>query len=65
MICAAIEKAGSTDRAAVRDAMLQLTDYEGAITTYNCSRRGNCGLGGLIVQVQDQTPTIIKEITTE
>ena len=65
VICAAIEKAGSTDRAAVRDAMLQLTDYEGAITTYNCSRRGNCGLGGLIVQVQDQTPTIIKEITTE
>ena len=49
---------------AVRDAMLELTDYEGAITTYDCSRRGNCGLGGLIVQVQDQVPTIIKEITT-
>ena len=64
VICEAIKNAGTTDRAAVRDAMLELTDYEGAITTYDCSRRGNCGLGGLIVQVQDQVPTIIKEITT-
>ena len=64
VICEAIKNAGTTDRAAVRDAMLELTDYEGAITTYDCSRRGNCGLGGLIVQVQNQVPTIIKEITT-
>ena len=64
VICEAIKNAGTTDRAAVRDAMLELTNYEGAITTYDCSRRGNCGLGGLIVQVQDQVPTIIKEITT-
>ena len=62
VICEAIKTAGSTDRTAVRDAMLTLTDYQGAITTYDCSRRGNCGLGGLIVQVQDQVPTIIEEI---
>ncbi len=65
VICAAIEAAGSTDRAAVRDALLTLTNYEGAITTYNCSTRGNCGTGGLIVQVQDLEPTIIEEIVTE
>lgn len=65
VICAAIEAAGTTDRAAVRDAMLGLTSYEGAITTYDCSKRGNCGKGGLIVQVQDLVPTVLEEITTE
>ena len=65
IICQAIENAGSTDRAAVRDAMLELTDYQGAITTYDCSLRGNCGKGGLVVQVQDLVPTIIEEIVTE
>lgn len=65
VICEAIEIAGSTDRTAVRDAMLTMTDYEGAITTYDCSLRGNCGRGGLIVQVQDLEPTVVKEITTE
>ena len=64
VLCAAIEKAGSTDRTAVRDALLTMTNYEGAITTYNCSTRGNCGTGGLIVQVQDMEPTIVEEIVT-
>lgn len=64
VICEAIEKAGSEDRTAVRDAMLTMTDYEGAITTYDCSLRGNCGRGGLIVQVQDLVPTVLQEITT-
>ena len=62
VICAAIEAAGTTDRAAVRDSMLTLTNYEGAITSYDCSRRGNCGKGGLIVQVQDLVPTVLQEI---
>ena len=65
VICEAIETAGSTDRTAIRDAMLTLTSYEGAITTYDCSLRGNCGKGGLIVQIQDLVPTVIQEITTE
>lgn len=65
VICRAIEDAGSTDRTEIRDAMLKITDYEGAITHYDCSRKGNCGKGGLIVQIQDQVPTIIKEIVTE
>ena len=65
MLCAAIEQAGSTDRTAVRDALLGMTHYEGAITTYNCSTKGNCGTGGLIVQVQDLVPTIVEEIVTE
>ena len=65
VLCAAIEQAGSTDRTAVRDALLGMTHYEGAITTYNCSTKGNCGTGGLIVQVQDLVPTIVEEIVTE
>ena len=65
VLCAAIEQAGSTDRTAVRDALLTMTHYEGAITTYNCSTKGNCGTGGLIVQVQDLVPTIVEEIVTE
>ena len=65
VICEAIETAGTTDRTAVRDAMLTLTNYEGAITNYDCSRRGNCGMGGLIVQVVDLEPTVIQEIVTE
>ena len=65
VICEAITVAGTTDRAAVRDAMLTLTDYEGAITNYDCSRRGDCGMGGLIVQVRDLEPTVIQEIVTE
>lgn len=65
VLCEAIETAGSTDRTEVRDALLTLTSYEGAITTYDCSLRGDCGRGGLIVQVQDLVPTVIKEITTD
>lgn len=64
VICQAIEDAGTTDRTAVRDAMAQITNFEGAITSYDCSLRGNCGKGGLIVQIQDETPVVIKEITT-
>lgn len=64
VICKAISLAGSTDRTAVRDAMLKITDYQGAITTYDCSKRGDCGRGGLIVQIKDLKPTIVKEITT-
>ena len=65
VICEAIETAGSTDRTEVRDAMLTLTNYEGAITTYDCSLKGNCGKGGLIVQVKDLIPTVVEEITTK
>ena len=65
VICEAINVAGTTERAAVRDAMLTLTDYEGAITNYDCSRRGNCGKGGLIVEVRDLEPSVIQEIVTD
>ena len=65
VICEAIKEAGSTDRTAVRDALLKMTDYQGAITNYDCSRKGNCGKGGLIVQIQDEKPVVIQEIASE
>ncbi len=62
-ICEAIKTAGSTDRTAVRDAMLKITDFKGAITTYDCSLRGNCGRGGLVVQIKDGVLMVIQEVT--
>jgi len=64
VICEAIKQANSTDRTAVRDAMLKITDFQGAITSYDCSKRGNCGKGGLIVQIKNLTPTIVKELSS-
>lgn len=65
VICAAIEKAGTTEREAVRDAMQTLNNYEGAITNYDCRTNGDCGRGGLIVQIKDQKPTIIEQLYSE
>lgn len=65
VICAAIEKAGSTDRQAVRDAMTTIDSYAGAITTYDCRTNGDCGRGGLVVQIVDETPTVLQEIFSE
>lgn len=65
IICEAIEIAGSTDREAVRDAMNTISDYEGAITTYDCRTNGDCGRGGLLVRVKNQQAEIIDAITSE
>ncbi len=65
VICEAIKRAGTTDRAAVRDAMSTIEAYEGAITVYDCRTNGDCGRGGLVVQVQDQVPMIIEELYSE
>ena len=65
IICEAIERAGTTDRAAVRDAMNTIDSYPGAITTYDCRTNGDCGRGGLLVRVKDQKAEIIAEITSE
>lgn len=65
VICEAIKIAGVTDRQAVRDAMATIDNYQGAITTYDCTTNGDCGRGGLIVQVVDQVPSILKELYSE
>lgn len=65
VICEAIKIAGSTDRQAIRDAMSTIDSYQGAITIYDCTTNGDCGRGGLIVQVVDQVPTIVKELYSE
>lgn len=65
IICEAIERAGTTDRTAVRDAMRTIDNYEGAITTFDCRTNGECGRGGLLVQVQDRVPTVIESIYAE
>jgi branched-chain amino acid transport system substrate-binding protein len=65
VICEAIKIAGSTDRQAVRDAMQTINHYEGAITVYDMRTNGDCGRGGLIVQIKDLVPTIIEELYSE
>lgn len=65
VICEAISRAGTTERTAVRDAMKTIDAYEGAITVYDCRTNGDCGRGGLVVQVKDMVPTIIEELYSE
>jgi len=59
----AIKKAGSTDRTKVRDAMNTITNYQGAMTTYDISTNGDCGRGGLLVQVVEQKAKVLGEIS--
>lgn len=65
VICEAINRAGTTDRAAVRDAMNTIDAYEGAMTTYDCTTNGDCGRGGLLVQVQNGEAVVLAEIISE
>ena len=65
VLCEAIELAGNTDRTAVRDAMATISAYQGAITVYDCRTNGDCGRGGLLVQVVDQQPVIVQELFSE
>ncbi len=65
VICEAISRAGTTERTAVRDAMRTISDYQGAITVYDCRTGGDCGRGGLLVQVVDQVPVIVQALFSE
>ncbi len=65
IICEAIRIAGTTDREAVRDAMSTISDYHGAITTYDCRTNGGCGLGGLLVRVTKGQAEVLGEIISE
>ncbi|HIU33692.1 MAG TPA: ABC transporter substrate-binding protein [Candidatus Pullichristensenella excrementigallinarum] len=65
VICEAIERAGTTDRAAVRDAMNTIDSFEGAMTTYDCTTNGDCGRGGLLVVVQNGEAVVLDEIISE
>ncbi len=65
VICEAINRAGSTDRTAIRDAMNTISDYQGAITVFDCRTNGDCGRGGLLVEVINQVPTIVQALYSE
>ncbi len=65
VISEAIRRAGTTDRAAVRDAMNTIDAFEGSMTTYDCTTNGDCGRGGLLVQVKDGAATVLAEIISK
>jgi len=46
----------------VREALTTIDAYQGAITMYDLRTNGDCGRGGLIVEVVDGVPTIIQEL---
>ena len=62
IITEAIKRAGTTDRAAVRDAMNTIYDFDGAITRYDLRTNGDAGRGGLLAQIVDEAPVIIQPI---
>jgi branched-chain amino acid transport system substrate-binding protein len=62
VICEAIKIAGSTDRIAVRDAMNKVTNFQGAMTTYDLSTNGDGGRGGVLVQAQDGKAVVLQNI---
>ena len=65
IIVEAILRAGTTDRAAVRDAMNTIDDYHGAITRYDLRTNGDCGRGGLLAKVVNDEAIIVEEIISE
>jgi len=62
IITEAIKRAGTADRAAVRDAMNTIYDFDGAITRYDLRTNGDAGRGGLLAQIVDEAPVIIQPI---
>jgi branched-chain amino acid transport system substrate-binding protein len=65
IIVEAIKRAGTTDRAKVRDAMNTIDNFDGAITRYDLRTNGDAGRGGLLVKVEKQIPTVLEAITSE
>lgn len=64
IICEGLERAGTTDQQALADAMRTITDYEGVMTNYDCSKNGGCGRGGLLAVVKDGEAVIVADILT-
>ena len=62
VICEGIKRAGTTDRAAVRDALNTIDAFEGVMTTYDVTTNGDCGRGGLLVEIQDGVAVIVEQI---
>lgn len=65
VIVEAIKRAGTTDRAKVRDAFNTIDNFDGAITRYDIRTNGDGGRGGLLVRVDNQVPTVLEPITSE
>lgn len=59
LLADAIERAGTTDGEAVRDALLATEDFQGVAGTYNFDSNGEMIKELLVVQIQDGKHTII------
>ncbi len=61
----AIERAGSADPEAVRDALAQTKGLVLPEGTYDCDENGNMVHGCVIAQILDKVPTMIDYVTVE
>lgn len=62
IICEAIKRAGTTEKNAVREAINTIDSFEGVMTTYDCTTNGDCGRGGLLVQIEDGKAAVLESI---
>lgn len=53
VLCAAIEKAGSTDRTAIRDAMMEISGVEGIAGTYEFTEDGDIIRAYRVLEIED------------
>lgn len=63
LIAEAVERAGSTDRTAVRDAFLTIENFDGAVTDYTVVSEGSCGTSAMIVQNENGGKKVIDTIS--
>jgi branched-chain amino acid transport system substrate-binding protein len=60
----AIEKAGSTDAEAIRQAMLTIKDYKGVANNFTF-KDGNGAHQVVVTQLKDGKPEFIQNVTVE
>ncbi len=61
----AIERAGSADPQAVRDALAQTSELKLPLGEYSCDSEGNLVHGCVIAQITDKIPTMVDYVTVE
>ncbi len=62
LLAAAIGSTAAVSGPAIRDALAEVKDYRGVMTSYACSANGDMVHSGLITEVKDQQPAIVERV---
>ncbi|MCD7995422.1 MAG: hypothetical protein LUK37_28055 [Clostridia bacterium] len=65
MLADAIERAGSTEPQAVRDALAETKDIKLPEGVFSCDEGGNMVHGCVIAQIKDKVPGMVDYVTVE